>query len=293
MTNIFASLFPLASVAHAVTISAAIPGTSTSTTTTGAPGAMINNFYQFAIFISGLLAFAIIVYAGVKYMASAGNPSGQGDAKEWIWSALLGILLLAGAYLILNIINPSITTLSLPDLTPATVATATVAGGSSGGNLIWGCIASNGTVACSPGNKSNCSDVPNGACANKTCEQVTVAQCGASAGYSSSPTCTATANGGSSGSCPDTTASGKTVSQNCCNLYGAPICTALPCTNLKPLKCHEIGNTHQTAGACPNTTGNNPQPQACCYNSDTNVAACQPVSPGPNPCGGQLNPVNL
>ena len=123
MMNISPSLLSVP-IAHAVTISATLPGQTTPSNTSGAPGAMINGFYQFAIFIGGLLAFAVIVYAGVKYMASAGNPSGQSDAKEWIWSALLGLLLLAGAYMVLDVINPNLTTLSLPSLAPAQITPA-------------------------------------------------------------------------------------------------------------------------------------------------------------------------
>lgn len=206
-------------------------------------------------------------------MAAAGNPSGQSDAKEWIWSALLGILLLAGAYMVLNVINPNLTTLSLPTLTPANIqpASPTGSGGSSNAQPIWGCVANNGAIACSPGNQSNCSDVPNGACAGKTCIQVTVAQCGTTVGYSYSGSCTATANGGSSGSCPDTTASGKTVSQNCCNLYGAAICTTNPCTNLTSLECHSTPN-YGAVGECPNTTNN--KPQCCLDNPYTGKAVC-------------------
>ncbi len=127
MMSVFPSFFSVP-IARAVTISTAIPGETIPTNTGDAPGAMINGFYQFAIFIGGLLAFAIIVYAGVKYMASAGNPSGQSDAKEWIWSALLGLLLLGGAYMVLTVINPTLTTLSMPNLTTAQVTPASPSG---------------------------------------------------------------------------------------------------------------------------------------------------------------------
>ena len=82
------------------------------------PVGIINQVYQFALMIGGLLAFGAIVYGGIKYMLAAGNPSGQTEGKEWIKSALLGLLLLSGAYLVLNTINPNLTTLSLPGLTP-------------------------------------------------------------------------------------------------------------------------------------------------------------------------------
>lgn len=117
MSAIFSFLFP---IAHAVTISMAIPGSNPNSSSTS-PGAFIGNLYQFALIIGGVLAFGIIVFGGVKYMASAGNPSGQGDAKEWIQAALLGLLLLIGAYFILDIVNPQLLNLGLPTLTPASI----------------------------------------------------------------------------------------------------------------------------------------------------------------------------
>jgi hypothetical protein len=113
----------LFSGAHAVTISMSIPGTTPNSSTTS-PGAFVANFYQFALMIGGILAFGVIVYGGVKYMAAAGNPSGQSDAKEWIQAALLGLLLLIGAYFVLNVINPQLLNLTLPTLTPVNIQSA-------------------------------------------------------------------------------------------------------------------------------------------------------------------------
>ena len=96
----------------ATNISIGIPG-QTAISSSSPPGVFITNFYQFSIFVGGLLAFAVVVYGGVKYMVSAGNPSGQSDAKEWIWGALLGLLLLGCAYLILFTINPQLVQLGL------------------------------------------------------------------------------------------------------------------------------------------------------------------------------------
>jgi hypothetical protein len=104
---------------NAVTISTAIPGANPNSTSTP-PGAFISNFYQFALMIGGILAFGVIVYGGIRYMTSAGNPSGQSEAKEWIYAALLGLLLLVGAYFILEVINPQLLQLNLPTLNPAT-----------------------------------------------------------------------------------------------------------------------------------------------------------------------------
>lgn len=78
----------------------------------------VANFYQFALMASGLLAFGAIMYGAIKYAVSAGNPSQQSDAKQWIIQALVGLLLLAGAVLILRTLNPdAFAEISLPQLT--------------------------------------------------------------------------------------------------------------------------------------------------------------------------------
>ena len=102
--------------AATISISPNLPGSLTTTPSGSSPGAYIQNFYQYALFISGFLAFAAIVYGGLKYTIARGNPSGESEAKQWIWSALLGMLLLAGAYIILFTINPNLVNLSLPSV---------------------------------------------------------------------------------------------------------------------------------------------------------------------------------
>ncbi len=106
-----------------VDISSSLPGMPANATSS--PGAFIAGFYQFSLMISGLLAFGVVVYGGVKYMTAAGNPSGQSEGKEWIQSALLGLLLLGGAYFILQLINPALLNLNLPNLQPVSVDAGT------------------------------------------------------------------------------------------------------------------------------------------------------------------------
>lgn len=96
---------------------------------TNSPQAMVAGIYQFALMIGGLLAFGAIIYSAIKYALSAGNPTGQGDARSGITDALLGLLLLMAAYLILNTINPNLTKLYLPPLQALQIST------SSGSNI--------------------------------------------------------------------------------------------------------------------------------------------------------------
>ncbi len=110
----FGCLPVLALAAPAViSISPNLPG---SLATASSPGGYIRNFYNYALFISGFLAFGAIVYGGIRYSLARGNPSGESEAKQWIWSALLGMLLLALAYVILYTVNPNLVDLRLPSL---------------------------------------------------------------------------------------------------------------------------------------------------------------------------------
>jgi len=61
-----------------------------------------------ALEIAGVLAFAMIVYAGFQYLTSGGNTAQQKDAQERIVNAIIGIILLFAFYIILHTINPDI-----------------------------------------------------------------------------------------------------------------------------------------------------------------------------------------
>ena len=127
------ALFSPAAAQTQITISTSVPGSYGGAASAGAPGAFIADFYWFSLIVGGVLAFGIVVYGGIKYMASAGNPSGQSDAKEWIEAAILGLLLLVGVYFILSVINPQLLNLNLPGLTPVNISSIIVPGNPVGG----------------------------------------------------------------------------------------------------------------------------------------------------------------
>jgi len=113
----FSFLSIAATALAAVQINVNLPGTSATAVNASGTGPIffVQQFYNFGLMIGGVLAFGAIVYGGIKYTFAAGNPSGQSDGKEWIKSALLGLLLLAAATLILKTINPSLAIPTLPD----------------------------------------------------------------------------------------------------------------------------------------------------------------------------------
>ena len=180
---------PFALATHAATISMNIPGNTPNSTST--PGAFVANFYQFALMVAGILAFGVIVYGGVKYMTSAGNPSGQGDAKEWIEAALLGLLLLVGAYFILNVVNPQLTNLVLPPLTPVNITPAPTTGSG-------GITGQQGIVWCNSTTDGQCKNAADGTA--QTC----VNQGGSYSCQSTGVKETYTCGGKTQGTCPPT-----------------------------------------------------------------------------------------
>ena len=74
------------------------------------------------------LAVGVIVWAGLRYTLAAGNPSTQSDAKDQILQAILGLILLFGAYLILYTINPNLVNLKLKTLDSVSVTAPAVTG---------------------------------------------------------------------------------------------------------------------------------------------------------------------
>ena len=69
---------------------------------------LVDYIIKWAFRLAGVLAFAMIVYAGFQYLTSGGNTAQQKDAQERIMNAIIGLVLLFAFYIILYTINPDI-----------------------------------------------------------------------------------------------------------------------------------------------------------------------------------------
>lgn len=74
--------------------------------------------YTYLVGVIGILATVMIMYGGVKYLVSGGNPTRMSGAKDTIFSAVVGLVLVLGAYMLLNLINPNLTELKVAGLIP-------------------------------------------------------------------------------------------------------------------------------------------------------------------------------
>src|SRR3989338_7995642 len=74
----------------------------------------IQRLYIALVSLAGLVAGIMYVWAGVKWLTSAGAPDRITDAKKKIGNASLGLILVLSSYVILQTVNPALVTLKLP-----------------------------------------------------------------------------------------------------------------------------------------------------------------------------------
>lgn len=86
---------------------------------------LVNRIYLYALGLIAVFALGAIIYGAILWTTSAGNPSRIGTAKSWITGALLGLVLLLGAVILFNEINPNLNTLVEPTASMAPISTPT------------------------------------------------------------------------------------------------------------------------------------------------------------------------
>lgn len=126
----------LISKALAATVDISIPCISCTHASSTNPVGLIADFYELALALSGVLALGMIIYAGIMRVTSANKPSSVSESNDIIFNALLGIVLLFGAYILLNTINPELTKLQIPQLSKIKVASSTAS--DIGGKMCYG-----------------------------------------------------------------------------------------------------------------------------------------------------------
>lgn len=95
-----------------------IPGVPTPEyVTTGLPE-YVEYIFRLAVVIIGLIVFGILIYNGVIYLTSAGNPTRLSEARNGILAGLLGGVILLSSFLIFNTINPQLVVLETAEMEP-------------------------------------------------------------------------------------------------------------------------------------------------------------------------------
>ncbi len=118
----------------------------------------INNLYKYALIISSIAAVFMIMLGGYLYIFSGGSTSKVSTAKSFIWSSLLGIVVLLAGFLLLKQINPSLLTVKsvTPTQSPLTGWLILEHGGGGGGGGGGG-TGGGGSGRCEPSTRPDAS----------------------------------------------------------------------------------------------------------------------------------------
>ena len=71
-------------------------------------GKYLDAWYKFVVGAAGILAAVIIMWGGFKWLTSRGNSAAISDAKDRIWSAIIGLILVFLSYILLSLINSNL-----------------------------------------------------------------------------------------------------------------------------------------------------------------------------------------
>jgi len=85
------------------------------------PSLYIKYIFNLFFWVSGIIVLGVLLWAGFRYLTSAGKAETILSAREQITSAFLGILILLSSFIILNILNPQLIILKLPKIEPVKV----------------------------------------------------------------------------------------------------------------------------------------------------------------------------
>lgn len=108
-------IFPLSALAAGLQVDLPTVGGIKPTESFG-PGHWIQYIFVFALSIVGLAVIAAFVWAGIEYMTAGDNSSKVSSARSRMWSAVQGLIILLGSYIVLNTINPDLVNIREPKI---------------------------------------------------------------------------------------------------------------------------------------------------------------------------------
>src|SRR3989344_5049212 len=76
-----------------------VSGITPVATGTEAVPKFIEYLFNLGIALAGIVSFLAILFGGVKYLTSAGNPTMLSDARAQMMAGILGLAVLLGSYL--------------------------------------------------------------------------------------------------------------------------------------------------------------------------------------------------
>lgn len=78
----------------------------------------VRAMFVYFVWVVGIVATVMVVYGGIKWVGAAGNPGQIKDARDIIDSAVIGVIIALTSIVLLNIINPKLTSLNITGINP-------------------------------------------------------------------------------------------------------------------------------------------------------------------------------
>ena len=117
ITTLVFALLLVANIAAAALVPDACRGADTvKDCTLGTLKDLIANVINFLLGFSGIICLLFMVWGGVQMLLSGGNPDAIKKGKGTISNALLGLAIVLGSYLIINIVVGVLSNGSIPGL---------------------------------------------------------------------------------------------------------------------------------------------------------------------------------
>lgn len=67
----------------------------------------LGDMFKLLIGVAGAISVIVLVIGGIEMVVGASNPQARNDAKDRITSAVIGLIIALGSWLLLNVINPA------------------------------------------------------------------------------------------------------------------------------------------------------------------------------------------
>jgi hypothetical protein len=80
---------------------------------------LVSAIFNFILLAGGAAGVVAVIWGGINYLTSAGDPTKMGDARNQVFAAILGLIILFSSWIILNTINPDLVNIREPGSLPA------------------------------------------------------------------------------------------------------------------------------------------------------------------------------
>jgi len=77
---------------------------------------LMTSLFKYGIQIIGLLAIVVVMVGGFIWATAGGNSTKVGEAKQWIFSGLAGLMLILFSYILLRTINVKLVNFNIPTI---------------------------------------------------------------------------------------------------------------------------------------------------------------------------------